>query len=161
MRNRLSGLDIAVARGGLCRLDLDNEQSAAGPFATVTILIPTDTGGVIRDPVLSYDANRLLFAWRQDARDQYYKIYERDLATGEIHPISAATAENDSVRFPLVLGPYEAKVVVVGPLPAGVAAPEFAAEESQLEVEDVLVPGQRVRHGRFGAGTIIGKRPRL
>jgi hypothetical protein len=28
------------------------------------------------------------------------------------------------VRFPLVLGPYEAKVVVVGPLPTGVAAPE-------------------------------------
>jgi hypothetical protein len=47
-----------------------------------------------------------------------------DLATAEIHPISAATAEGDSVRFPLVLGPYEAKVVVVGPLPSGVAAPE-------------------------------------
>jgi hypothetical protein len=47
-----------------------------------------------------------------------------DLGTGEIHPISAATAEGDSVRFPLVLGPYEAKVVVVGPLPARVAAPE-------------------------------------
>jgi len=42
-----------------------------------------------------------------------------DLATAEIHPISAATAEGDSVRFPLVLGPYEAKVVVVGPLPSG------------------------------------------
>ena len=27
-----------------------------------------------------------------------------DLATGEIHPISGATAEGDSVRFPLVLG---------------------------------------------------------
>ena len=47
-----------------------------------------------------------------------------DLATGEIHPMSGATAEGDSVRFPLVLGPYEAKVVVVGPLPSGVAAPE-------------------------------------
>ena len=47
-----------------------------------------------------------------------------DLATAEIHPISAATAEGDSVHFPLVLGPYEAKVVVVGPLPSGVAAPE-------------------------------------
>jgi alpha-L-rhamnosidase len=49
-----------------------------------------------------------------------------DLATGEIRPISGATAENDSVRFPLVLGPYEAKVVVVGPLPGGVAAPELS-----------------------------------
>jgi len=47
-----------------------------------------------------------------------------DLGTGEIHPISGATAEGDSVRFSLVLGPYEAKVVVVGPLPSGVAAAE-------------------------------------
>jgi len=47
-----------------------------------------------------------------------------DLGTGEIHPMAAATAEGDSVRFPLVLGPYEAKVVVVGPLPGGVGAPE-------------------------------------
>jgi hypothetical protein len=47
-----------------------------------------------------------------------------DLTTGEIRPMAAATSEGDSVRFPLVLGPYEAKVVVVGPLPGGVAAPE-------------------------------------
>ena len=47
-----------------------------------------------------------------------------DLSTGEIHPMSAATAEGQSVRFPLMLGPYEAKLVVVGPLPGGVAAPE-------------------------------------
>src|ERR1019366_8683484 len=47
-----------------------------------------------------------------------------DLSTGEIHPMAAATAEGDSVRFALALGPYEAKVVVVGPLPSGVAAPE-------------------------------------
>jgi hypothetical protein len=47
-----------------------------------------------------------------------------DLASGEIHLMSGATTEGDSVRVPLALGPYEAKVVVVGPLPAGVAAPE-------------------------------------
>ena len=76
--------------GVLCRLDLDNEQTAAGPFATAATLIPTDTGGVIRDPALSYDAKRVLFAWRQDARDQYYKIYERDLATGENRLITGA-----------------------------------------------------------------------
>jgi hypothetical protein len=51
-----------------------------------------------------------------------------DLATGEIHPLSAAAGEGDSVRVPLVLGPYETKVVVVGPLPAGVAAPEPSFE---------------------------------
>lgn len=76
--------------GGLCRLDLDNEESADGEFATVTTLIPTDTGGVIRDPALSYDADRLLFAWRKDGRDRYYKIYELELATGETRLITGA-----------------------------------------------------------------------
>ena len=47
-----------------------------------------------------------------------------DLATGEIHPITGAIVESDAVRFPLALGPYEAKVVVVGPFPDGVAPPE-------------------------------------
>jgi hypothetical protein len=57
-----------------------------------------------------------------------------DLATGEIHPLSAATVEGDGVKVPLVLGPYEAKVIVVGPLPKkGVAAapePSFAAGDT-------------------------------
>src|ERR1019366_5668264 len=59
-----------------------------------------------------------------------------DLGTGEIHPMAAATAEGDSVRFPLVLGPYEAKLVVLGPLPSGVAAPEpsFASGTTLAEL---------------------------
>jgi hypothetical protein len=59
-----------------------------------------------------------------------------DLGTGEIHPLAAATAEADSVRFPLVLGPYETKVVVVGPLPGGVGAPEpsFASGNTLAEL---------------------------
>ncbi len=47
-----------------------------------------------------------------------------DLGTGQIHTISGATAEGDSVRLPLVLGPYETKVVVVGPLPGEAFSPE-------------------------------------
>jgi hypothetical protein len=62
------------------------------------------------------------------------KAQSWDLATGEIHPLSAATVEGDSVKVPLVLGPYEAKVIVVGPLPKkGVAAapePSFAAGDT-------------------------------
>jgi hypothetical protein len=59
-----------------------------------------------------------------------------DLGTGEIHAMAAATAENGSVRFPLVLGPYEAKLVVVGPLPSGVAAlePSFASGNTLTEL---------------------------
>ena len=58
------------------------------------------------------------------------KAQDWDLATGEIHPMAGAMAEGDSVKVPLVLGPYEAKVIVLGPLPAGVAAaePSFASE---------------------------------
>jgi hypothetical protein len=58
-----------------------------------------------------------------------------DLATGEIQPIEGALAESDSVHFPLVLGPYEAKVVVVGPLPSGVAAPEPSSASGTPLVE--------------------------
>ena len=60
-----------------------------------------------------------------------------DLGTGEIHAISGATADGDSVRFALMLGPYEAKVVVVGPLPSGVAAPEpsLAAGNTMAELD--------------------------
>ena len=60
-----------------------------------------------------------------------------DLATGEIHPLAGAVAEGDSVRVPLVLGPYEAKVVVVGPLPAGVsgAEPSFVSGNTLVDLE--------------------------
>lgn len=77
--------------GGLCRLDLDNEAAADGKYATVTELIKTDTGGTIRDPALSYDARRLLFAWRKDTRESRdYTIYEMELATGRTRPITGA-----------------------------------------------------------------------
>ena len=60
-----------------------------------------------------------------------------DLETGEIHAISGARAESDSVRFLLSLAPYEAKVVVVGPLPAGASAPEpsFASGNTVAELD--------------------------
>ncbi|MEE8450736.1 MAG: hypothetical protein V3R99_02445 [Thermoguttaceae bacterium] len=74
--------------GGLCSIDLANEATADGKFATVTTLIKTDTGGIIRDPALSFDAKRLLFAWRQDSGDRYYKIHEMELATGETRLIT-------------------------------------------------------------------------
>lgn len=35
-----------------------------------------------------------------------------------------ATAQGDRVNLPLVLEPYEARVIVIGPLPPGVSAPE-------------------------------------
>jgi hypothetical protein len=59
-----------------------------------------------------------------------------DLATGTIHPIAGATAGADGVKIPLVLAPYEAKVIVVGPLPkeAAAAEPSFAAGTTLSEL---------------------------
>ena len=60
-----------------------------------------------------------------------------DMATGEVHPVAGTTAEGSMMRFPLTLGPYEAKVIVVGPLPKGAspAEPSFAAGEKLAELD--------------------------
>ena len=50
-----------------------------------------------------------------------------ELGTARIHPIPGATAEGDSVRFSLALGPYEAKVVVVGPVAGELRDPDPSA----------------------------------
>ena len=47
-----------------------------------------------------------------------------DAGTGEIHLITGATAGKDSVRLPLVLAPYEAKILVIGAAPQKVGAAE-------------------------------------
>jgi hypothetical protein len=59
-----------------------------------------------------------------------------NMATGEIHPIAGATADADGVKVPLVLAPYEAKAIVVGPLPkeAAAAEPSFAAGATLAEL---------------------------
>jgi hypothetical protein len=59
-----------------------------------------------------------------------------NMATGEIHPIGGATAGADGIKIPLVLAPYEAKVIVVGPLPkeAAAAEPSFATGTTLAEL---------------------------
>ena len=51
------------------------------------------------------------------------KAQDWDMATGEIHPMPRRNRAAMLSTFPLVLGPYEAKVIVVGPLPKVAAAP--------------------------------------
>jgi hypothetical protein len=59
-----------------------------------------------------------------------------DMATGAIHPMEGTAVEGNMVRVPLMLGPYEAKVIVVGPLPKGASVPEpsFASGETLAEL---------------------------
>jgi hypothetical protein len=54
-----------------------------------------------------------------------------DMLTGEIHAMAGAAKDGDGVKVPLVLGPYESKAIMIGPLPPastlGAAEPSFAA----------------------------------
>jgi len=72
-----------------------------------------------------------------------------DMASGDIHPMHDAVVQGDSMRVPLNLAPYEAKVIVIGPLPAAVSTSEPAlATSKQVQVLDgdwsVKVNGQAV-----------------
>jgi len=64
------------------------------------------------------------------------KAQDWDLGSGDIHPLANATYEGGTARIPLTLAPYEAKVIVIGPLPKTVAAPEpsFAAGSTFMDL---------------------------
>lgn len=47
-----------------------------------------DPGGVIRDPDVSYDGDRVVFAWKKSDRQDDYHLYELDVATRSIRQIT-------------------------------------------------------------------------
>ena len=59
-----------------------------------------------------------------------------DAGTATIHPLAGAVAGNATVTVPLSFEPYEAKLIVLGPLPAEAAEPQpaLAADRSLLEL---------------------------
>jgi hypothetical protein len=79
----------------LCRIDLSPEKNRS--FAKVSILVDS-RNGMMRNPDVSYDGKRILFAWRKTtdgissraiAPDTgNYQIYEMELATGKIRQLT-------------------------------------------------------------------------
>jgi hypothetical protein len=59
-----------------------------------------------------------------------------DAGVGTIHPMTGATVGSGTVAVPLSFEPYEAKLIVLGPLPAGAAepSPALAADQTLLEL---------------------------
>ena len=47
-----------------------------------------DPGGVIRDPDVSYDGRRVLFAWKKSDREDDYHLYEMDLESRVIRQLT-------------------------------------------------------------------------
>jgi len=64
--------------GKLCRLHL--------PSGKVTTLLE-DPQGAVRDPVVHYDAQKVLFSYRPGST-RYYHLYEMDLTTGRMRQLT-------------------------------------------------------------------------
>jgi len=65
----------------LCLLEMD------GPDARVRTLL-ADPTGVIRDPDVSYDGRRVLFAWKKSLDEDDYHLYEMTVADRRIRQIT-------------------------------------------------------------------------
>ena len=65
----------------LCLLEMD------GPHGTATTLID-DPKGVIRDPDVSFDGRRILFAWKKDLNKDDYHLYEMTVADRKVRQLT-------------------------------------------------------------------------
>jgi hypothetical protein len=66
----------------LCLLEMD------GIYGKVRTLID-DPAGVIRDPDVSYDGKRILFAWKKSDRQDDYHLYEMTAADGKVRQLTS------------------------------------------------------------------------
>jgi hypothetical protein len=48
-----------------------------------------DPSGVIRDPDVAYEGDRVLFAWKKSDRRDDYHLYEMDLASGKVRQLTS------------------------------------------------------------------------
>lgn len=73
----------------------------SGPQPVVTELL-RDDHGMIRDPDVSYDGRRLLFAWKQSDRNDDFQLHEMDLATKALHQVTygLGTANYEGAYLP-------------------------------------------------------------
>ncbi len=76
------------AGAALCLLTLE------GSGAAVQTLIE-DPKGVIRDPDVSYDGKRILFAWKKSDRQDDYHLYEMNVASGRVRQLTSGLGYAD------------------------------------------------------------------
>ncbi|QNN24385.1 hypothetical protein HED60_19605 [Planctomycetales bacterium ZRK34] len=65
----------------LCVFEFDGE------FGRIDTLL-ADSAGVIRDPEVSYDGRRILFAWKKSKQDDDYHLYEMTVADRSIRQLT-------------------------------------------------------------------------
>ncbi|NLH17255.1 MAG: hypothetical protein GX455_11805 [Phycisphaerae bacterium] len=77
-----------VPGSALCLLDL------RGGEPIIRELI-RDDGGVIRDPAVSWEGDRILFSWKKSDREDDYHLYEYEVASGRIRTITSGLGFSD------------------------------------------------------------------
>jgi hypothetical protein len=85
-----------VSGSSLCVLEVDK-----GFAITETTLI-RDEEGVLRDPDVSYDGERILFSWKKSARGDDYHLYEMDVATRDVRQLTSGegVADYEGIYLP-------------------------------------------------------------
>jgi hypothetical protein len=80
----------------LCLLTLDGTRGVVDELLA-------DTGGVIRDPAVSWDGRRVAFAWKKSLDGDDYQIHELDMETREVRRITGGKGVADYEPAYLVL----------------------------------------------------------
>lgn len=70
-----------IPGSALCLLEME------GCYGKVRTLID-EPDGVIRDPDVSYDGRRILFAWKKSERGDDYHLYEMEVETGKVRQLT-------------------------------------------------------------------------
>ncbi|MFH1266051.1 MAG: hypothetical protein ABIK89_10010, partial [Planctomycetota bacterium] len=70
-----------TGRSALCLLEWDGDE-----VRIETLL--EDPDGVIRDPDVSHDGRRILFAWKKSDREDDYHLYEMDVAGRQVRQLT-------------------------------------------------------------------------
>ncbi|MEI7902582.1 MAG: hypothetical protein WCK89_20220, partial [bacterium] len=80
----------------LCLLEIGDD------FAAKETTLIYDGDGVFRDPDVSYDGTRILFAWKKSARGDDYHLYEMDFATRQVRQLTfgQGVADYEGVYLP-------------------------------------------------------------
>jgi hypothetical protein len=73
---------VFVSGASLCLLSMN------GLFGDVRTLVD-DPNGVVRDPDVSYDGRRVLFAWKKSLDNDDYHLYELDAASGSVRQLTS------------------------------------------------------------------------
>ncbi|HBT75581.1 MAG TPA: hypothetical protein DEB39_01355 [Planctomycetaceae bacterium] len=87
-----------VRGSALCLLELGDD----GEYREKTLL--SDLNGVIRDPAVTFDGKRILFAWKKSDRLDDYHLYDYDVADGRVRQLTFGNGYADYEPCPLPNG---------------------------------------------------------